>query len=466
MPAESVNDVVVLIPGILGTKLERGDETVWGLGHALLNFWRLARKLTGDLALRDDAFDPNVRERGIDDGVVPRSLLAVPGVVPGFWRTGGYNVLAERLRKSNLNFLVVEFPYDWRQSNRVSAQRLHDAVYPIIRERRATYPQARLQLVGHSMGGLVARWFAEVLDTEHHTRRVITIGTPYSGAAKALAVLANGDVRIGPKRLDLGELTRSLPSVAELLPTYPCVGSDPATLAALSDPLVRVPGLPDVVRAHAVAFHAELAQAKQRNGGDSPSYRPIIGTGQATDEWASIADDRVVPHPVECVDDRGDGTVPRQSASPPDEGEDHAGWSSGRHAAFHESDAVWDSVFGALTARARRAAMSTGDQISLEAPDYIEYLDSPPVLEIDVESAQGNKRLALQVTLMDAEGQPVGRPEPARADPERPGHYRAHLTLPGEGLFHYTVASRGRGDGITAVGDVVWCAAGNEDGDV
>lgn len=465
MPAEGVNDVVVLIPGILGTNLERGDETVWGLGHALFNFWRLAKKLTGDLALYEDAYDPKHRERGIDDGVKPCSLLSMPGVIPGFWRTGGYNVLGERLRKSNLNLLVVEFPYDWRQSNRVSAQRLHEVVYPMIRKRRSHNPDARLQLVGHSMGGLVARWFAEVLDTEHHTRRVVTIGTPYSGAAKALAVLANGDVHIGPKRLELGELTRSLPSVAELLPMYPCVGPEPTALTPLSTPTLAVPGLPDVVRSHAIEFHDELGKAKQRNGGDSPSYRPIIGIGQPTDEWASVDTGRVIVHTFESVDDRGDGTVPRQSASPPDEGEDGAGWSSGRHAAFQESDAVWDLVFGALTARSRRAPMSTRDQLAVDAPDYIEYLNAPPVLEIDVESAQGSKRLALQATLMDGDGQPIGRPEPARADPERPGHYRAYLTLPGEGLFQYTIASRTRSDGITPVGDVVWCAIGTEGGD-
>ena len=42
------------------------------------------------------------------------------------------------------------------------------------------------------MGGLVARWFLEVLGGWEVTRRLITIGTPYQGAIGALDTLCNG----------------------------------------------------------------------------------------------------------------------------------------------------------------------------------------------------------------------------------------------------------------------------------
>jgi triacylglycerol esterase/lipase EstA (alpha/beta hydrolase family) len=40
-------------------------------------------------------------------------------------------------------------------------------------------PDAKLVLICHSMGGLVARWFLEVLGGREITRQLITIGTPY-----------------------------------------------------------------------------------------------------------------------------------------------------------------------------------------------------------------------------------------------------------------------------------------------
>jgi len=42
------------------------------------------------------------------------------------------------------------------------------------------------------MGGLVARYYLEALDGWRNTRALITFGTPYSGAMKALDLVANG----------------------------------------------------------------------------------------------------------------------------------------------------------------------------------------------------------------------------------------------------------------------------------
>ncbi len=49
----------------------------------------------------------------------------------------------------------------------------------------ATLPHRHLVLVGHSMGGLDARYVASRLDPDRRIRRVITIGTPHRGSAAA-----------------------------------------------------------------------------------------------------------------------------------------------------------------------------------------------------------------------------------------------------------------------------------------
>lgn len=91
--------------------------------------------------------------------------------------------------------------------------------------------EKRVIVVAHSLGGLVARYWAGVLDGWRMCRAVITLGTPHRGGPKALDVLANG-VRIGPVALDgTTAVLREWPSVAELLPRYPAVWDQSTDLA-------------------------------------------------------------------------------------------------------------------------------------------------------------------------------------------------------------------------------------------
>ena len=160
---------------------------------------------------------------------------------PGVWTVSvGYERLLDHLR-STYNLVeydpalpdrpanLVPFAYDWRLSNRYNARRLKQVVQPVL-ERWRTYagqPDARLILVCHSMGGLVARWYLDREGGAAYTSMLITIGTPHRGAASAIDRLVNG-VRagLGPLALDLSALARSLPSLHELLPEYACIEGD------------------------------------------------------------------------------------------------------------------------------------------------------------------------------------------------------------------------------------------------
>ena len=73
------------------------------------------------------------------------------------------------------------FPYGWRRDYRVAARRLKEQTNRWLREWRREQPDAKLILVGHSMGGLVARYFLECLEGWRDTRRLVTFGTPYRG---------------------------------------------------------------------------------------------------------------------------------------------------------------------------------------------------------------------------------------------------------------------------------------------
>ncbi|RLT45300.1 MAG: alpha/beta fold hydrolase [Chloroflexi bacterium] len=81
------------------------------------------------------------------------------------------------------------FPYDWRQSNVISAQSLKKYVGCI----QSYYPDSQINIIAHSMGGLVSRRYILDNPQDHHVDKLITIGTPWLGAPKILNVLENGE---------------------------------------------------------------------------------------------------------------------------------------------------------------------------------------------------------------------------------------------------------------------------------
>jgi pimeloyl-ACP methyl ester carboxylesterase len=193
-----MGDVVVLLPGILGSVLERDGKEVWAPtpGAALRALWSLGRSLTG-LRLDSDPLD-------VDDvdGVVATRLMPDVHIIPGLWGIDGYSSISAMITGT---FDVVPgqtfipFPYDWRRDNRVAARQLAAVALPALRRQRQDNPDAKLVLIGHSMGGLVARYFLECLDGWKDTRMLITFGTPYRGSLNAVGFLANGfEKKVGP----------------------------------------------------------------------------------------------------------------------------------------------------------------------------------------------------------------------------------------------------------------------------
>src|SRR5689334_1293830 len=118
-------DIVVLVPGITGSRLRRGNTTLWGpAGTTLIR--ALATRgasLCRDLSLTEDTPDSN----DMGDDIVADSLIQDLHLLPGFWKIDGYSRVADTICKvfaieRQQNFF--EFPYDWRRDNRRSARRL------------------------------------------------------------------------------------------------------------------------------------------------------------------------------------------------------------------------------------------------------------------------------------------------------------------------------------------------------
>jgi pimeloyl-ACP methyl ester carboxylesterase len=119
---------------------------------------------TALVTLGHNITDLELRDEDADDGITAPMMIPDLHLIPGLWKIDGYSKLSAYLQRQfslipRRNFFA--FPYDWRRDNRVAARRLKEQAGRWLWEWRKESPEAKLILVGHSMGGLVARYFLE-----------------------------------------------------------------------------------------------------------------------------------------------------------------------------------------------------------------------------------------------------------------------------------------------------------------
>ena len=285
-------------------------------------------------------------------------------IIPKLWSIDGYGRIAERLKRElNLtdgeNFF--EFPYDWRRDNRVAARRLKRLATGWLEawQKKQNDPGARIILIAHSMGGLISRYFIEVLEGWRITRQLVTLGTPHRGSLNAVDFLANGYGKsvLGVRLLDLSETLRSFTSVYQLLPIYPCIKLNDDKMARPSE--IDVPRLDRARTRAADAFYREIYQAAMTNR-EEREYRdaacritPVVGTFQPTFQVGKITGEHVEMlgrHPAHEL--QGDGTVPQISAYPIEwdvnTPESKVVYATERHSGIQNSDSVLANVIGTL----------------------------------------------------------------------------------------------------------------------
>jgi Lecithin:cholesterol acyltransferase len=352
-----MRDVVVLLPGITGSVLRKDGRDVWAVSMpaAFGALASLGRNLQALAVPADAPLDD-------DGGVTAPRLMPDVHIVPGLWRIDGYTRIAEAIRRTfdvrpRENFF--EFPYDWRRDNRVAAHRLAGASRRWLRDwrERSGNQHAKLILVAHSMGGLVARYFLEPLDGWRSTRMLVTFGTPYRGSVNALDFIANGmRKQLGPVTVvELTNLLRSFDSVYQLLPIYPCLDLGDGPLLRIAE-ATGVPGLDRGRAAAALGFHREIAQAVQSHERDQAyldgrySIHPIVGTFQPTLQSARLRGGRLeVLATLAGEDQDGDGTVPRVSATPLElSGQRRETYVANRHASLQNSESTLVQLVGLL----------------------------------------------------------------------------------------------------------------------
>ncbi|MBR2293274.1 MAG: RICIN domain-containing protein [Clostridia bacterium] len=106
---------------------------------------------------------------------------------------------------------IIFFAYDWRMSCASAAAQLEIVL---------TNYEDNI-LVAHSMGGLVASAYLDRSATNRaKVDKLITVGTPYTGAPKALYVIETGELMEGAEFwFNMSEYALNMPAVYELLPS-------------------------------------------------------------------------------------------------------------------------------------------------------------------------------------------------------------------------------------------------------
>ena len=366
--------LVVVIPGIGGSELADSSGAIVyraGLGPFL------------SVGRDPSVLDPNNELRPV--GLVgPCSVICwqlitgYDGLLNGITKELGLSpgrVVTAGAELVDPDATVVAFPYDFRRS----VEHIANDLDRVVRERAQG---RRVVLVAHSMGGLVAAWWWAFMSEGIDVHQIITLGTPFRGAAKALDVLVNG-MRIGPfdVRQAVSDTVRTWDSVFDLLPHYQVVDGNTRC---------RYPyELPSGITSAVAGFSDKARKAYEKNrclhdalankvleSGSNP-FTVYYSQGHATLGHASIdthSDGLVVakgnPRAIPASWDGGDGTVPMFSMIPYLMERDVSRWR--RLAGKHQDLVEEKSVFEHLSEYSRTRLPAAARGGSYEASAYLQ----------------------------------------------------------------------------------------------
>jgi pimeloyl-ACP methyl ester carboxylesterase len=312
---------VVFIPGYMGSLLRdrATGKTLWiDLPGMLRNPLRIGRAI-------DELFD---RLRYPNPDIEPAGILNQVIFVPPLFKQEHYGRMLVALEKWGYaidpvnpdpdSLAAYTFAYDWRQDNRISAQQLGEA----IDGWRVQHPGAEAWLIGHSNGGIVARWYIEQEGGKEHVGRLFLMGSPWDGAPKAIQVMHSGLEVMFMRVFNLlgipertRDLVRSFPSFYQLIPHSNPYLRDPNNLPIdlFGDLSWLETDEQRQMMMDGLAFNRALGMTLSVETFCFFGYRKPTSVGgvlkrDASGGWLGIEWDR---------SEAGDGTVPERSAVHP-----------------------------------------------------------------------------------------------------------------------------------------------------
>ena len=418
---------VILIPGVMGSRLALGQEEVWPPTpkEVLFGYKRLAK-------LVDPMLQPTDAIRSVSCYTIYASLIDRLAA----WGYAEYPAAGARGQ-------LRVWPYDWRRDNRESARKLVDFLKDVVMAQQAD----PITLVAHSMGGLISRYALEADDAQvtgswrSRVSLLVTMGTPHRGAPLALVRAAGLDGALGLSPADVKALAADVryPSAYQLLPPTNAralwnrfAGTQPVDPVDLFDPgIAGSLGLAAPNLQAATQFHSALSTDRRPAG-----CRYFCFAGRQ--EQTIVRTELLSPVLVGSIRDAdaGDGTVPSWSSALPGEQFQLDG---GEHGTTFKNRHLLETLGQLLDVPQMLVAAAAAEAPAIRCVMRALILNAgePTIVRVELAGAlQGS--LALRVYALDKHGGPVGEPvgswsqriegasdKPALAivAPARPGTY-------------------------------------------
>lgn len=387
---EPVDDLLVIVPGILGSRLERNGKIIWGDMKSSIEALLNPEK---QLFLNGDGLSQ-------EDDVRATGLVRRFSQLPGLSKIDAYDGLIDNLQRSfsldSTNFLI--FSYDWRLSCMVNAQIMKDKIFWRLKERRAINKSAKLIFICHSMGGRVVQCFTDILGGADDTREVISIGTPFRGSVKAFGAMTRGvPDKLPIVRDRIRRIVQSLPSVYELLPQYKAIVQDNTELRVLSKK-----DLPHEANSELFDYACEINTELEKQETRPYGRTVIVGSLQPTPQYLKIESGYVrllnkVNIGGKERDLRGDGTVPRQSITPAEWEDDRGVIPFGHtHVGLPITNATYRVIYNVLTSTPRTEQTDACTKLTIDCPDLVAAGDDIEIA-CDVFGIDSNMPLLVQI---------------------------------------------------------------------
>lgn len=203
---------VLIIPGVLGTDINKGNEKLWlDLGR---NFTDIGDDFMDPLQFKTD-LTPTDTNLIVGDVIRKPSILFdyAQGLIEEF-QNQGY------IEDTNL----FTFPYDWRygasgvfSNGQTNIDLLQQKIADIV----AQTGSSKVDTVAHSTGGLLVKKYAVDHTSDHHIGKAVFVGVPNTGAPNAIKVLLSGSNFGIPWLSDneMQKISKNLPVVYDLSPS-------------------------------------------------------------------------------------------------------------------------------------------------------------------------------------------------------------------------------------------------------
>jgi hypothetical protein len=209
---------VLFVPGLLGTEIKKDNEILW-FNNAVINPLN-SDDFLDSLALKDD-FSP-IQETSLTNVITRKSGFGweydyTEGIANEF-KSQGY-VIDEGTAAQNF----FTFPYDWRygvigknSDNKTNSELLKEKIDQLA----ASSPTGRVDVIAHSMGGLIVKKY--VMDNaDPKIGKLVFVGVPNLGsidAAKTL-LMGNNFKVTGLNDKEIYKISQNMPAAYDLLPS-------------------------------------------------------------------------------------------------------------------------------------------------------------------------------------------------------------------------------------------------------